>query len=575
MKKILFGMLAAAAVLFTSCSQDDFQPALNGDEATVTINLTTPQIASRAYSDGTTATHLQYALYDVSSGTAKRLDKYTVTNDEINISKNISFKLVNGHTYRFVFWASAPNADGPYSVEFADDAATFSIDYENYADFFKANLEDLDAFFVCEDLKVTGDVQKTFELRRPFAQINVGTSDYDDAAEVDYVPALSKMVVKNLYSTLDLFTGKASDEVEMTYNYNVINRNEQFPVSGHEYMSMVYALVDKGEASLVTVAFSYKEGENTQEETRTFGSVPVQRNYRTNIFGSLLTNDVDVNIIIIPEYETPDYIVNGALVNSAAEASAAASKGEDVIMESDIINPELTENAYGKNWAAIKQNGGTINGAGNTLNVGAYSKDGTETYGIYTTGGTIKNLTITNAFRSIMVAENVQEDLYIDNCVVKGAYTINTAGSTYNYAMHVTNSELYGWTTWSAFTNATFDNCKFLPSVAWPNTKEYWLCRAYVNTTFTNCDFDKDYTISLNPLSDDTIFEFNNCTVGGQPLTRDNINWEFVFYKVATEQGKKVDVHYTDSHKINFKINGVLYTETCPGLAEGDGAHTH
>ena len=568
MKRILFGTFAVA-LLLASCAQDELVPAANGDEANVTVNINLPKnITSRAYSDGFTATHLQYALYDVTYGTPTKLDKYTVTDAEINISEQINFTLVNGHTYRFVFWASAPNADGPYTVDFGDNDATFTVDYANQADFFKANLEDLDAFYVCEDVAVKGDVQKTFELRRPFAQLNIGTSDYDDAAAVGYKPDFSYVQVNQAYTTLDLMTGKVEDPVTMTYNWNIVDKTQDFPVDGHEYMAMAYVLTGADEASLTNVVFSYRqEGVDAPEgNTRTFGSVPLQRNYRTNIYGSILTSDVDVNIVIEPDYYDPDFSVTGKEVTTEQAASDLASEGEDVRFGSDIKCGVLTQNVYGQNWAAIIQNGGTIDGAGHTLNVGAYTNttNNKENYGIWTSGGTIKNLTIVNAFRGIYAAEKMQEDLYIDNCVLKSAYTINTAGSTYDYAMHVTNTELYGWTTWAAFTEATFTDCKFLPSIAWPDTKAYWLCRAYVPTTFTNCDFDKDYTISLCPSNSEVVANFVNCTVAGEPLTRENIKLELMFYKTATDKGQQVIVHYNPEHKIKFVIDGQEYEVTCP-----------
>lgn len=322
MKKIIFGMVAAASMLFASCSQDDIQVGQLGEESTVTVTLTTPQISSRAYSDGKSATHLQYAIYDVTyENTVTRLDKYTVLTETIDISKNIQFKLVNGHTYRFVFWASNPNLDGPYMVTFGESSAQFDIDLENYDANILSNLEYLDAFYVCEDVKVTGDMQKTFELRRPFAQVNLGTDDYDDAAAVGYVPTLSKVVVSNVYTTLNLFDGTVSNGKKVSFKYNVIGKEETFPYvdeanSDHvyTYLNMIYMLVDK-EQELVDLTYSWKETGKTATD-RTIGSVPVQRNYRTNIFGSILTNDVDVNIVIVPEYYEPDYNIdfNKALV---------------------------------------------------------------------------------------------------------------------------------------------------------------------------------------------------------------------------------------------------------------------
>ena len=67
MKKIFFGMAALVAFVATSCQQtpDLAEVGVGGETATVSFNLGTPQIASRAdFSDGTTASHLQWAVYD-------------------------------------------------------------------------------------------------------------------------------------------------------------------------------------------------------------------------------------------------------------------------------------------------------------------------------------------------------------------------------------------------------------------------------------------------------------------------------------------------------------------------------
>ena len=44
-------------------------------------------------------------------------------------------------------------------------------------------------------------------------------------------------------------------------------------------------------------------------EDLVFNQIPVQRNYRTNIFGSLFTNTADYNVTIDPTYKEDDYLV--------------------------------------------------------------------------------------------------------------------------------------------------------------------------------------------------------------------------------------------------------------------------
>ena len=56
LKKFFYGMMAATMLVATSCTDE---PMVGGDEATVSFSISTPEIATRAYSDGTTATQLQ------------------------------------------------------------------------------------------------------------------------------------------------------------------------------------------------------------------------------------------------------------------------------------------------------------------------------------------------------------------------------------------------------------------------------------------------------------------------------------------------------------------------------------
>ncbi|MCH5231713.1 MAG: hypothetical protein J1F43_07965 [Muribaculaceae bacterium] len=791
MKKLNYLLLGAAGLVLASCAQEDLVSNTgNGDgTANVSLSLSTPKIGTRAFSDGTTAQKLQYAVYEVKG--AEGSETYTLLNKEgycsdedeavteIQMKKTMNFKLLTDHTYRFVFWAESMDKDNkdtnPYEITFADNKADLAVDYSKLnGGNILCNDENLDAFYGGIDLKITGDVAMDVPLKRPFAQINVGTKDYSDAQKLGYPATGNKLhstITTKSYGMMSLFDGEITGDpypVQFSFAEVPSAADGTFPVAGYDYLAMTYILVPDADEVVMDVTFNYKEDGETLDHTRIVGSVPVKRNHRTNIYGQILTSDADLTIHIEPAYDDPDYepsalemaaalggtveldanvtlpestridvqkdlvvnlngknitgasnldgvflvrpgvnltikgegtvkvadndankgiavwnyggtitieggnyeaagdetsliycqsgtiyikggtfkidgdptftlncrdadyksgeakiIVTGGTFynydpsNSASEnpeasfvapgykvvetdgtngdkiytvipdnvkavttmdeAMEAAKNGEDVILVGDIKEMPNT-NVYGTNWAAIIQNGGTIDGNGQTLSTTNYtnSSNGKENYGIWTSGGTIKNLTIVNAFRGIYAAEKMTEDLIIDNCVLKSAYTLNTAGSNYDdYTLTVTNSDLYGWTTWAAFKSAEFTNCNFLPSVAWPNTKAYWLARAYVPTVFSNCKFDKDFTISLCPDNDDVVATLNNCTVDGQPLTADNIHFEFMFYKVATEKGQPVLVHYNENATINYVIDGKPYTAKCPGLQEGDGAHSH
>ena len=320
MKKLILAMSAFAMLFATSCVKD-LATENAGETSTVTFSVATPEMATRAYSDGTTATQLQYAVYDAAGN---ELTDLTVTDGEIDGSTTVSLTLTTGNTYSVIFWAAAPNA--PYTVDF--EHKTMTVDYTEAV----SNAENRDAFYKHHTFKVTGAQTETIELKRPFAQLNIGTADYAKAASAGYAPTHSSVTVKNIYSTLNLEYGTVANDAVVTFGENVIpsSKVESFPVAGYEYLAMNYLLVAADKA-LVEVEFTASNENGANAKTRTVGSVPVQRNYRTNIYGNIFTSGVDFNVVIKPEYNEPDY--------EADELQKAAAFGGEVTLTEDVVLP--------------------------------------------------------------------------------------------------------------------------------------------------------------------------------------------------------------------------------------------
>ena len=205
MKKFFYGMMAATMMFASSC-QNELEVGAAGEESVVSFTISTPDMGSRAYSDGFTATQLQYAVYE---GTTELRD-LTVMDATINGSTTVELKLATGKTYNVIFWAAAPNA--PYTFTPADGKV--SVDYDDAI----SNNENLDAFYAVKEITVKGAQTETIELRRPFAQLNIGTSDYDEAKSAGYEPTLSKVVVSNVYNSINLWDGKVEGGAEVTFD---------------------------------------------------------------------------------------------------------------------------------------------------------------------------------------------------------------------------------------------------------------------------------------------------------------------------------------------------------------------
>ena len=433
-------------LITTSCQKQEFAP---GQDATVTFEVATPEIATRAYSDGQTATLLQYAVYDANK---TLLPQLTVTDATIDKSANVQLQLTTGNTYSIVFWAAAPNA--PYTLDF--DKKTMTVNYTGA----ECNDESRDAFYCWYTFTVSAKSEKV-QLKRPFAQLNIGTADYAASTNAGYTPTQSSVTVKNIYSTLN-FDGTVATPVEVEFGDANINRNEAFPVSGNEYLAMNYLLVDS-EKETVEVEFSFTNGSN--KKTRTVGSVPVQRNYRTNIYGNLLTSEVDINVEIAPEYDD-EYDNEGYFVETDASGNITAivesanglatiaeqiqngklASDVDIVLEGNIDLSELaaqTKSAVVSNWNPIGTEDepftGTFDGKGYTIKnlalVEAEAQEGKAFIGFfgYAKDATIQNVTFENVYINIpcldidhsqghigAVAGSLEGTSTIENVTVKG-----------------------------------------------------------------------------------------------------------------------------------------------------------
>ena len=321
--------IAAAALLVTSCNDEMDNGLKTGDEGTVTFTAQLPsEMGTRAFADGLTAKHLQYAVYEAGQSTPLKVfgDETTVVGEAemVDLKKSVTLKLTSGKSYDVIFWADA-TTDSPYT--FNPASREVSVDYSKVNN----NSDNCDAFFKKETITVSGNQSVDVKLTRPFAQVNIGTDDFD-AAKASGLEVTQTEVVAKAFATLNLATGKVSDEADRTFTMKAIPTasDGEFPVAGgYKYLSMDYLLVGADKAT-VDVAFNYGGPQN-----RTFTNVPVQRNYRTNIYGSLLTNTTDFNVVIEPAF-SGEFAHEVVSVSTFAALKAAATAGGDVKLESAI-----------------------------------------------------------------------------------------------------------------------------------------------------------------------------------------------------------------------------------------------
>ena len=206
-----------------------------------------------------------------------------------------------------------------------------------------------------------------------------------------------------------------------------------------------------------------------------------------------------------------------SVAHTAAQLQALTNAGKDVTIELalDITAKSSTTAPYGNKYA-FKLDGGVLDGDGHELHMECDGDD----YGIMTSGGTIKNLTIKEGCRAVMIMYP-QSDVILDNVNIGGdgvLYPINTgeAGAE-GVNLVVTNSVLAGWTSYGLIESASFTKVEFKQGTYYNNIYGRVL-KPYVNTTMTNCSFVEHMNLDLSALTAGHKIIMKNCTVNGQPV---------------------------------------------------------
>ena len=237
----------------------------------------------------------------------------------------------------------------------------------------------------------------------------------------------------------------------------------------------------------------------------------------------IVKNDAVKERLLAADTAAKDYggytIICGKLVSNVSEINEALANGGYVSLGQNVNEAAVVTAPYG-NKTLVVHSGGTFDGNGKTLGM----TNGGDNYVIMTAGGTIKNLTVNEGFRGIMIM-SAKETVYIDGVTVGGpsvGYALNTGEGDSTQDLIVTNSSFYGWNSWSLLKSASFTKCTFGQGTYWGATSIYGrLARPYVNTVFAECAFNAEgYIVDISQL--DGTIDLVNCTLNGKVITAEN-----------------------------------------------------
>lgn len=333
--------LAAVAVIAGACAKESEQLA---GPSSVTFEVSTPEIATKAIGDGMTATKLYYQVFDADGNAIEGLG--VQNKDLVSGKTTVSFQLIKDQTYNFIFWAQTAEA-GYYIIDEAEGLKKITADYATHKG---ANDENRDAFFAVEKgLKITGPVSKTIELKRPFAQVNIGTNDElkagtTTAPAINLTGATSKVVIKGVPTVFAPLATTPETMLTGTTDVTFISAavpTEKLVVKGVEYnylaMNYVFAPAE-GTVCDLTAEFALV---GRAPIPLSSPATPIKRNYRTNILGKLLTSSADFNIEVDPGFEGGEEVNLESIKNEASLRALFATGGTAKLAADLVLNKSV------------------------------------------------------------------------------------------------------------------------------------------------------------------------------------------------------------------------------------------
>lgn len=444
MKKLNYLILGLAGLTLASCSQDD--DLFNNSKGDGNVNFTVRMpstVGTRAMNDGLTADDLYIAVYDASDNSLVLTDQVKFGNSlETNVSLNLALK----KQYIISFFAQSPESATDQVYNFNADDKTLTVDYTKMNN--AGNLADYyDCFIQKYETPVIGDqvIDETITLYRPISQINWATNDYGQSAVKkafgDNAQYLTATLTTKAYDTWDLLTNDVTGDlidVEIPTNVETgftpplnseTNAPDVLPITGttgtYQYVAMMYLMSPRVEPTVydLNLNVSNNGGGNTAEVIQhdlVVSAAPVQANFQTNIYGSLLTDNVNFNVIKEDKWYTPSFDIalgetipaqdeqGNYLITNLAELTWVANYVNGVTTTTRAatspqnINCKLQNDIYMVgNWTPIgidfaHRYGGTFDGQGNTIyNLSVNTNNMTGFFGFM--NGVIKDLNFSNA----------------------------------------------------------------------------------------------------------------------------------------------------------------------------------
>lgn len=293
MKNLIY-LLLLLPLLLTSCNNADM--ARHEETVQVRFSAEIPEImGTRAESD-LTVDKVYCAVFE--NG-----EELNDLRKEITIEEGTPIvyapRLVKDRTYDVVFWASK---EGSYDVT---DMTQIVRSVSG-----PANESDYDAFTATDQIIVQNAIAKPITLTRPLAQLNIGITEADwNAVSGTFGQTPSSISIT--YYEKDIFNALTGSAVS---SYSDITRTSacsgSLTVDGVTYRQLGTFYVLMAEEDQKTINLKYSVYDTSDQPIRPdvdIIHIPVQRNFKTNVVGGLLTGTISYGISISEGFSNTEH----------------------------------------------------------------------------------------------------------------------------------------------------------------------------------------------------------------------------------------------------------------------------
>lgn len=305
----------AAAVASCSDSYDELPVAESQTNITASFHISVPtETGTRADGDEVSSQYiLEWTVFDVTdSADPKIFIKGEKSLESLAADQTVELQLIKEMQYKITFCAYdnshktfAHYEDGMIKVDYSK-AESIQIGDDIYT----AASDSFEAVKDMEEIKVT--------LTRPFAQLNWGASDLHAITVSPYLNGTTACVTveSGLYHTLDLLTGEYSDPINEAFTFKAfdcgnlteVDQDHGIPMYQDKYRLLASNLLLIGD-NPATINCKMTFSGNI-DAVATVANAPLEKNYRTNIYGGLISDPASLNLSINEYFEGSEEVTN-------------------------------------------------------------------------------------------------------------------------------------------------------------------------------------------------------------------------------------------------------------------------